>query len=255
MAAPATDDAGTAVVMPTAASTGPQPGTVFTDLQAADIQPNTTYTARRVINFPMYYQLPGPVSFVDCLIEGSLGTYYPFDFVRVQVNGEFAPSNTGGHISQSKFAGGNIQGLRPAGVINGNPGPMSLPIVVEDSYIVTTPGVPEQHLEAMQSLYANDLTFNNVVFIMEGPPNGTQTGDINHAGNNARFIDCWFLGDAGYAIYSDGTTTFTRPRFSRSPDRFGLVYNDHLPGRVRATFVDAMWADDLSPVAPADLNP
>jgi len=249
------------VVMPTEANTGPAAGTTFTDLDFSSLQPNTTYTARRLINLKDT-DWPANVTLVDSIVTGSAGGVVCFNLQRVKwMGGIYIHQRPGltcnGTIRQTSIINSKGQGFRPActdALGNENKSGMSCTSgwKVEDSYIASpTPGDPGQHLEAMQSLWdTGGFTFRNVNFFMAGPANGTQTGDINWSGSNSTFTDCWFTGEAGYRIYAVGQNlSFVRPRIrTPAPTAYGDWYPDDQPANYPGVSVHCPMRTDNTPI-------
>lgn len=240
-------DAGpSAVEMPTEENTGPAPGTTFTDLQFSDLRADTTYTGVRLLGIDPSADWPPGVRLVDSLVYGSIGGTVCFHFERVRMEGgiyvRMQPGQRcDGTIRDSAIiSGGFAIPLRPActdpaGNQNTSAERCTSGWTVEDSFLSQPmPGDPAagHHLEALMGLWdVGGFTFRNVNFFLAGPPNGTQTGDINWDGSNSTFTDCWFTGDAGYRVYATGreNVVFVRPRIALGAGSFGPWYPPMFP--------------------------
>jgi hypothetical protein len=248
--------------MPTDANTGPAAGTTFADLDFGSLQPNTTYTGRRLINLTSA-DWPANVTLVDSLVFGSAGGTVCFNLLRVRWSGgiyvrQQPGVSCNGTIKQSSIVHPKGQALRPActnasGNQNPGPGKCTSGWKVEDSYLASpTPGDPGQHLEAMQGLWdAGGFTFKNVNFMMAGPSNNTQTGDINWHGGDSTFTDCWFTGEAGFRVYAAGNNlSFIRPRIKNAG--FGVWYPPHMPSKNPGVTVRCPMLLDGTPITSID---
>jgi len=229
------------VVMPTEENTGPAPGTTFTDLDFSALAADTTYTGVR-LRVSSDRTWPSNVTLVDSIVSGAAGGVVCFHLERVRWEGGIYVNNRPGITCDGTIRDSTIinpygQAMRPACTdASGNQNTSGMPCTsgwtIEDSYLSSpVPGMPGQHLEAMQGLWdTGGFTFRNVNFFVAGPPNDTQTGDINWNGSDTTFADCWFTGGAGYRVYAAGNRlSFSCPRFTTEPGGFGPWYPEHFP--------------------------
>ncbi len=257
-----TDDAGTsALVMPTLENTGPAAGSPCVELAFADVQADTTYTGR-CLTVTSDRDFPANVTLVDSVVQGAAGGLTCFHLLRVRWEGGiFVRHRPGfeceGTIRDTSIVNPYGQALRPACTdASGNQNTSSDRCLsgwtVEDSYLASpVPGMPDQHLEAMQALWdTGGFTFRNVNFFMAGPPNDTQTGDINWHGSDSTFTDCWFTGGAGFRVYAAGMNlSFIRPRIAASAGSFGFWYPPHVPALNPGLRVECPMLPDGTPIA------
>ena len=161
----------------------------------------------------------GVYNFTDCEFQVGFGVVFggnsitrtvTLDHCRIATNGiYFEDGGQKNWVIKWCDVRGNGQALRPKGLtIYDNVTPT--PFVVEDSIVsISELGSPVAHVEAMQCLGGNLMTFSRVRFITLEPYKDSvtgQTASINNTSGNTLFEDCEFLEENAfyYTVYSNG---------------------------------------------------
>lgn len=139
-----------------------------------------------------------PVLLDHCVMGNKTGLYFEYG------------GQTNWTLKYCKIVG-DRKAFRPSGTTGQSDMTTPTPCTVEDSiFSITLTGTPTNHVDTMQSLGGNGLTFTRVRFITPGPyVKGTtgQTSAVNNGSSDTTFTSCEFLEEGAfyYTVYSNGS--------------------------------------------------
>ena len=139
-----------------------------------------------------------PVLLDHCIMGNKTGLYFEYG------------GQTNWTLKWCKIVG-DRKAFRPSGATGQSDMTTPTPCTVEDSiFTITITGTPSNHVDTMQSLGGNSLTFTRVRFVTPGPYiKGTtgQTSSVNNGSSDTTFTSCEFLEEGAfyYTVYSNGT--------------------------------------------------
>jgi hypothetical protein len=212
---------------PSADQVGPR--VALTDNPGGSLQPGS-YDALRFTASISFASGTGTYTFTDCefgagidavLGGGAVTRVVTLDHVKVDGGLYFEDAGQANWTIKWSHLIGEAQALRPKGLTGTDETATPTPLIVEDTIAeITGKGTPQAHVEAMQSLGGNQMTFTRVRFITPGPyVDGTtgQTASINFGAVSSTFDSCEFLTAQAfyYTIYTTDSVTFTCCRIAR----------------------------------------